>query len=62
MKYRIRTVAMLLLSFFAAANAAWATSYEYDALNRLKRVTYDNGVVIEYSYDAAGNRTQRRIQ
>ena len=32
-----------------------ATTYEYDALNRLKTATYANGVVYSYSYDDAGN-------
>ena len=38
---------------------AWAGSvtYTYDNLGRLKTATYSNGVVITYSYDAAGNRT-----
>ena len=32
------------------------TSYTYDALNRLTRATYPDGSVINYTYDAAGNR------
>jgi YD repeat-containing protein len=32
------------------------TSYTYDSLNRLIRVTYADGSVIRYTYDAAGNR------
>ena len=39
------------------ANAA-TTSYEYDALGRLRVVTHDNGNVTTYVLDAAGNRTQ----
>ncbi len=37
--------------------APWASAitYEYDELNRLKRVIYDNGASIIYEYDAAGN-------
>jgi YD repeat-containing protein len=31
--------------------------HTYDALGRLTKVTYSNGVVITYVYDAAGNRT-----
>jgi YD repeat-containing protein len=33
----------------------WAARYEYDALNRLTKVTYDNGQSIAYTYDPAGN-------
>lgn len=40
---------------FLFASIAWAITYEYDELNRLKRVIYDNGVSIIYEYDAAGN-------
>jgi YD repeat-containing protein len=31
-------------------------TYTYDNLNRLTKVTYDNGVTEEFTYDAAGNR------
>jgi YD repeat-containing protein len=34
---------------------ATADTYEYDNLNRLTRVVYDNGTEDIYSYDAAGN-------
>jgi YD repeat-containing protein len=44
--------ATLALAFPAAAD-----EYQYDSLGRLIRVTYDNGAVVQYSYDAAGNRT-----
>jgi len=35
--------------------------YEYDALNRLIRVIYDENTSIEYIYDAVGNRTRRVV-
>jgi YD repeat-containing protein len=38
-----------------------AITYEYDSLNRLLRVDYQNGNVIEYTYDAVGNRTSSVI-
>lgn len=41
-----------------AGSAAAADQYRYDALGRLIRVAYDSGVVVQYSYDAAGNRSQ----
>ena len=39
-----------------AAAPAWAKSYEYDALGRVTKVTYDDGSYVIYAYDAAGNR------
>jgi YD repeat-containing protein len=32
-------------------------SYEYDALGRVTKVTYDDGSYVVYQYDAAGNRS-----
>lgn len=46
----------------SVAPALSATSYTYDALGRLIKVRYDNGKEINYTYDAAGNRTQRTVQ
>ncbi len=37
---------------------AEALEYDYDATGRLIRVEYDDGSVVTYSYDDAGNRTQ----
>jgi hypothetical protein len=36
---------------------AGSVAYSYDSLGRLSKAAYSNGVVITYSYDAAGNRT-----
>ena len=49
----------LLAGALALAGAAQAGSatHTYDSLGRLSQVTYSNGVVITYVYDAAGNRT-----
>lgn len=43
---------------------AWAgnVSYTYDDLNRLIRAEYDDGTVIEYTYDAAGNRLSQVVR
>jgi YD repeat-containing protein len=41
----------------AAAPAARAAQYQYDALNRVTKVTYTNGHSVSYGYDAAGNIT-----
>lgn len=52
----------VLLSSAAVAALAWgapswAITYEYDALGRLTKITYDDGKIVQYQYDAAGNRT-----
>jgi YD repeat-containing protein len=52
------SVALLTLSAttFAASNV----NYTYDALGRLTKIAYGDGVkttTVSYSYDAAGNRT-----
>jgi len=45
---------------FASVIVSYAetTNYIYDELNRLKRVEYEDGAKIEYTYDQAGNRSQ----
>lgn len=51
---------VLLLAVAAigsGATPAAADEYRYDALGRLIGVTYTNGAVVHYVYDAAGNRT-----
>ena len=31
-------------------------TYDYDELGRLSRITYEDGSVVSYTYDPAGNR------
>lgn len=40
-------------------NASAATSYQYDAANRLTAVTDPEGLVTRYSYDAVGQKVQQ---
>jgi len=42
---------------------SWAetVTYTYDNLHRLIKVEYDDGTVIEYTYDAAGNRASQKV-
>ena len=47
---------LMALAVVPAAYAGSAT-HAYDSLGRLSKVTYSNGTVITYTYDAAGNRT-----
>jgi YD repeat-containing protein len=39
-----------------------SATYEYDALNRLSKATYQDGRVIQYSYDAVGNLVGITVQ
>jgi YD repeat-containing protein len=50
--------------FFTSVITSYAktTNYIYDELNRLIRVEYEDGSVIEYIYDKAGNRLEEKIQ
>ena len=60
MKQRlIYTLALFLMAVltFAQSNV----KYEYDEINRLTKVTYSNGTVVEYTYDALGNRTEKEV-
>ena len=43
------------------ASAARADTFEYDSLGRIIRIELDNGRIIEYNYDATGNRTSSVI-
>jgi YD repeat-containing protein len=47
---------LMLLAALIAGKSSSAAEYQYDSLNRLSRVNYDNGTSIAYTYDAAGNR------
>ena len=57
------TLALLLAAILAPAYPAMggSVSYEYDPLGRLERIVYDDGTVIDFVYDAAGNRTSRVV-
>lgn len=49
--------ALAALALVASPAPAFAdTAYVYDSAGRLIKVTYSNGVSIEYRYDASGNR------
>lgn len=52
-------LATLLLTVSAPAPAQTNFGYTYDALGRVKIVTYPDGSTVAYDYDAAGNRTQK---
>jgi len=60
LRVAIAGIAVLLLLLSPSLFASTFT-YEYDALDRLIQVTYEDGTVVHYSYDPAGNRTQRVV-
>ena len=49
-------ISLIVISFQASYSDT--TNYIYDELNRLIRVEYGDGTIIEYIYDEAGNRSQ----
>jgi YD repeat-containing protein len=50
--------ALLIGLFLSVVGQAAGVTYTYDDLGRLRTATYDDGTVISWVYDAAGNRTQ----
>jgi len=55
---RLLGVVLILLT---GTLQAGSVTYTYDSLGRLTQATYNNGVVIVYVYDAAGNRTSYTV-
>ena len=51
----------IILLFLVLAATAQTTRYSYDNLNRLTRITYANGTIVSYNYDANGNRISEII-
>ena len=47
---------VLIFCLVASVSFGQSTKYTYDDLNRLTKVEYSNGTVIEYIYDEVGNR------
>lgn len=52
----IGTLSFLMSVFFVSTEGA---QFAYDDLHRLTTVTYENSMVIQYTYDAAGNRLSK---
>jgi YD repeat-containing protein len=57
----MKSLATLCTAWALMVGVAAAETYEYDALNRLTRVTRDDGHAESFSYDAAGNVIERRV-
>jgi YD repeat-containing protein len=71
-RYRVRKTAVWAVAIFLGAMpnliadhlaraANGSVVYTYDALGRVLTASYDTGVIVIYSYDANGNRTQQVI-
>lgn len=67
-KQTIPTAARIVIGVFGGAaillvvaRMATAMQYEYDSLNRLTKVTYDDGRIVTYTYDEVGNRLRKIV-
>jgi PKD repeat protein len=52
---------LLALSASLTAQNTQSYNYTYDQLNRLTKVQYGNGTIIDYSYDEVGNRLAKVV-
>lgn len=58
-----KTITIIVLCLMALLGFAQSTNtFEYDNLNRLTKVTYANGAVVQYTYDAVGNRLTKTVE
>jgi YD repeat-containing protein len=57
---RFGAILFALAMSFGVTHTALAITFDYDGLGRVVRATYDNGKVVEYTYDPAGNRSQKQ--
>lgn len=55
-------ICLAVLTISLSVVSADELTYEYDELNRLKKVTYENGAVIAYEYDEVGNRMVKSVE
>ena len=54
-RYALFILFQLLFIFVVNPVSVDAETYEYDDLNRLTKIIYDDGSVVTYSYDKNGN-------
>lgn len=62
-KFKTLVGLAIIASIFITGIASFAETiqYTYDKADRLTKVEYSDGTVIEYAYDPAGNRLQEKI-
>jgi YD repeat-containing protein len=58
---RLKTVLVLTIFINFLIAISFAATYQYDSLNRLSKVTYNDGTRIVYTYDASGNRSAKVV-
>lgn len=52
---------LLLITFAQTLYAQVPIKYDYDKLDRLSKITYQNDIFIDYLYDSAGNRISIKV-
>jgi|GEM_PF-5581594 YD repeat-containing protein len=65
MEKKLSKIYILILFIAIITNTpllAATAQYTYDDLNRLIKVQYSDGAVIQYTYDAVGNRLTQQVQ
>jgi len=64
MKNKIRAlfgIGIFLSLFISILAFSETVQYTYDNLDRITKAEYSDGTVIEYAYDAAGNRMDEKV-
>lgn len=59
--FHLKTLVRVALVVLPGLALADGVTYAYDSLGRIIRADYANGAIIQYTYDAVGNRTSRTI-
>ena len=57
----IGTVILMSATLMVNSATVCAEEYEYDSLNRVTKVTYDDGSFVTYSYDKNGNIVSEEV-
>jgi len=60
-KFKILFLITIFSLFISIPTFPETVQYTYDNLNRITKAEYSDGTVIEYSYDAAGNRMNEEV-
>lgn len=57
----IRKISVIMLLVLMFSQTVYAETYEYDALDRVTKVIYDDGSYVTYEYDASGNMISTQV-